>query len=72
MRADGRIAIRLHNERAWLAWHTAALPMTKKFPALKKLQRNPDDERPHWQRQLDELKAWVVATGGKIVKKPKA
>ena len=28
---------REHNERAWLAWHTAGLPRVKKFPALKKL-----------------------------------
>lgn len=26
-----------YNDRAWLAWHIAALPMMKKFPPLKDL-----------------------------------
>lgn len=30
-----------HDELAWLAWHTAALPLMKKFPKLTDLQARP-------------------------------
>jgi len=29
---------REHNAAAWLAWHIAALPRAKRFPALKEMQ----------------------------------
>ncbi|RZJ19125.1 MAG: hypothetical protein EON91_02710 [Brevundimonas sp.] len=37
MAAKGRAAESAQQNRAWLAWHIAALPRLKKFPALDKL-----------------------------------
>lgn len=57
-----------HNERAWLAWHTAALHRVKRPPALSKLQvARPVSGRPQWQDQLEGLKRWVEQTGGKVI-----
>lgn len=43
---------REHNERAWLAWHTAGLPRMKKFPDLKKMLarevRKPQTSEQQW------------------------
>lgn len=59
--------IREHNERAWSAWHIAALQRTKKMPALRSLYAKPRmltvDEK------TNALKNWAIATGGKIVYK---
>jgi predicted alpha-1,6-mannanase (GH76 family) len=56
-----------HNERAWLAWHIAALQRSKKFPHLRSLLVKESETQPSWQQQLEGLKQWVQATGGKIV-----
>jgi hypothetical protein len=37
MAGRGDALARQHNERAWLAWHIAALPRAKKFPKLEKM-----------------------------------
>lgn len=44
---------RAYNERAWLAWHTAAMPLMKRFPRLSELQVKPQQEpRQTWQEQF--------------------
>lgn len=57
-----------HNDRAWLAWHVAGLQRVKRFPPLSNLQvaRKP---QTHLDEQLEGLKNWVQATGGKVIYK---
>jgi hypothetical protein len=61
---------REHNERAWLAWHTAALarPSKGRFPSLRSLQVKPRRKPQTWQEQLEVARLWTVAMGGKISK----
>lgn len=51
--AHGRRLRRQHNEAMTLAWHVAALPRMKTFPALAKLLV-PIDGRPRRVRQSPE------------------
>lgn len=61
-----------HNDRAWLAWHIAALGRTKKFPDLSKLQaKKANGISPPMEKQLHNLQRWVAATGGKVIVKPR-
>lgn len=49
---------REHNDRAWLAWHSAALSRIKDFPKLEKLQhRTP---KPKREMTPDEMWALMV------------
>lgn len=57
-----------HNERAWGAWHTAALQRTQRFPQLRDLIMHKQTAAV-LDQQLEGLKNWVQATGGKIVYK---
>jgi hypothetical protein len=65
---------REHNERAWAAWHIAALQRCRPrdFPKLERmLQRRP--VRPRGERQPSAefwgiLRAAVIAAGGKVVR----
>jgi hypothetical protein len=41
------------------------------MPARDKLTAKKKAPPAHWEQQLAELKAWVVATGGKIIVSPK-
>lgn len=50
---------REHDDRAWLAWHTAALPLSKKFPELKQLQVRREAPRKTWQEQLAAVRGWA-------------
>lgn len=43
---------REHNERAWLAWHIAALYRQEKLPPLRDLQRGEKKRIMPWQEQL--------------------
>lgn len=53
--------MRQHNERAWLAWHIAALPLLKRFPKLEKLQlRTGKKTRQTWQEQLAVMDRWAA------------
>jgi hypothetical protein len=71
-KASERRLAREHNERAWLAWHGAALGRSKKMPPLRDLlARTRGAERKGWQQQLAALQAWVVASGGTIVHRRK-
>lgn len=69
MEARERAMIREHNDRAWLAWHTAVLTRNQKITPLRTLLVRP--KKVSWQDQLEGLKAWVVASGGKIVTRSK-
>lgn len=56
---------REHNERAWLAWHTAGLPRYKTFPALRKLLIR--DRTPQSADKMQAIaKQWIVQVGGKV------
>lgn len=48
---------REHNERAWLAWHTAAMPRMKDFPKLEKLLYR---QKPKREMTPDEMWALMV------------
>jgi hypothetical protein len=63
--------MREHNERAWMIWHSEALHRQKRLPAMSTLQARPPIAQD-WEAQLAELKAWVVATGGKIITRDQA
>lgn len=67
IRAYNERIIDEHNERAWLAWHTAGLSRTKKMPRLESMLAKKPTGRPKWEEQLEGLKRWVKATGGKII-----
>jgi len=57
-----------HNARAWLAWHVAGLQRTSRFPPLKKMLQT--KRKPvALEDQLEGLKHWVQAAGGKIIYK---
>jgi hypothetical protein len=56
-----------HNHQAWHTWHGAALTRTKKIPPLRSLLAQKPTGKPRWEDQLEGLKRWVQATGGKIV-----
>jgi len=55
-----------HNEAAWTAWHTAGLQRAQRMPKLDKLLVL---KPPTLEQQLEGLKNWVVAAGGKVVYK---
>jgi len=57
-----------HNDRAWLAWHTAGLHRTKKLPQLQALFVKKETPQT-LESQLEGLKNWVQATGGKVIYK---
>ena len=50
-----------HNQRAWMAWHTATIPMARKVPRLAELMIL---DRPKKQ-SIDQMRAiaksWVRA-----------
>lgn len=54
---------REHDARAWLAWHTAALPLAKKFPPLKDLQigKPAASRRQTWQEQFAAWQGYARA-----------
>lgn len=55
--------LREHNERAWLAWHTAALMRAKKMPNIKKLMsKAPGRTAQTWQQQMAVMDQWVAHT----------
>lgn len=67
-----RVAVlrREHNDRAWLAWNTAALsriPPSKKLPPLKALLAQEPRKRRTltWQEQFAVMQQWVAVTNRK-------
>jgi hypothetical protein len=59
---------REHNDRAWLAWHVAALQRTRKLPKLDSLMHRRKATRRHQSGAefWDILRAHVIASGGKV------
>lgn len=47
---------REHNDRAWLAWHTAGLSRIKDFPELKSLLYRPKQSK----RELTPDEQWAL------------
>ncbi|MGE4339148.1 MAG: hypothetical protein AB7E55_24710 [Pigmentiphaga sp.] len=53
--------VREHNDRAWLAWHVAALQRADKLPKLKTLlhrEKSQAPQRKSWQEQLAIARQW--------------
>jgi hypothetical protein len=67
--ADNETRRMAHNDRAWLAWHVAGLQRVKRLPSLSNLQVARITAQPHLDEQLEGLKNWVAATGGKVIYK---
>ena len=61
---------REHNERAWIAWHTAALAKTgKRMPKLEKLLLREKSNKPQtWQEQRKIVRMINAMLGGKDLK----
>lgn len=57
---------REHNQRAWLAWHTAVLSRQKKLDPLSKLLVQKQSRTP-MEEQIEGLKRWALATGGRVI-----
>lgn len=48
---------------AWQAWHTAALPLQKKFPSLSTMLGDEQKVEPQTpDEMLAAMQAWVSAT----------
>lgn len=63
--AAARRLEREHNDRAWLAWHVAALTRVKKMPKLQSLTVKRRRRRPQtWQEQLAICKMITAYHGG--------
>jgi hypothetical protein len=61
-----RAARREHNQRAWLAWHVAALHRAKKLPTLKSMLARDKPRAQSWQEQSNILASWSLAHNGKV------
>jgi hypothetical protein len=66
--ARGKTLIREQNERAWLAWHIAALTRSKRLPDLKKLLYKPPRKQQTWQEQLAIAEMYAAIGFGKITR----
>src|SRR5262245_20978433 len=66
------IQINRHNDRAWLAWHVAALHRAKKMPQLNSLMARkptpaPVDPKQKMQAQIDGLIRWAIQRGDTVI-----
>jgi hypothetical protein len=53
---------REHDERAWLAWHIAYLPRSKRPVRLKEMQtRNNNKRKQTYEEQISIAYAWTAA-----------
>lgn len=64
--AFNEMQVRAHNERAWLAWHTAALSRAKSIGPLSRMLVSKPVLNTQ-EEQIEGLKRWVLATGGKVI-----
>lgn len=64
LQAKGEQFKREHNERAWLAWHIAALPRAKKFPKLEDLMKRGPRKAMTPDQIFDAMRA-IAASQGK-------
>ena len=69
VQAHERIKANQHNEAAWHTWHIAGLQRSQRLPPLRKLMVKPRHPQTDLDEQLEGLKRWVRATGGKIIYK---
>ncbi|MBN8959330.1 MAG: phage tail assembly chaperone, partial [Rhizobiales bacterium] len=60
---------REHNERAWLAWHIAALSRAKVMPKIDKLMAKPKPTLQTWEQQLAIVRQLNAAFGGSVVRR---
>lgn len=61
-KAKARLAEVEHNQRAWLAWHTAALQRAKKLPRLETmLAKSTTRPRQSWQEQWQVMKLFAAS-----------
>lgn len=73
IKARSIVMMRRHDERAWLAWHVAALTRTKKLPKLHTLlAKKPSKRRQGWQEQMQIMDMWVARQAAVMAKKSKA
>jgi hypothetical protein len=63
MAARGRVVEREQQARAWLAWHTAALPRMDKFPSLEKVMGVKRQARRQTASEMEGLFAAWAARG---------
>lgn len=56
---------REHNERAWLAYHTAAITRAKHMPRLERLLAKPS-RKPTLKQLRHSAKAIARAFGGRV------
>jgi hypothetical protein len=61
-----RAARRDHNQRAWLAWHIAALQRAKKLPRLKSMLAREKPRIQSWQEQVNIMQKWAMAHNAKL------
>jgi hypothetical protein len=61
-----RAARRDHNQRAWLAWHIAAMGRAKKIPRLASMLAKEKPRQQSWQEQQMILASWSVAHNAKV------
>lgn len=66
--AANKRLIREHNDRAWLAWHTAGIGRSKTMPPLRSLLAKEAPQQT-LEQQLKGLENFVRATGGKVIRK---
>lgn len=67
MKAKASQLAREHNERAWLAYTTAALTRAKRMPPLRDLLVRDGDRKPRsWHDMKSVAMQWTVALGGQI------
>lgn len=57
---------REYNERAWLAWHVAALSRTKQLPKLEKMLAGREPRRKSWQEQLAAVISYDKRINGRM------
>lgn len=63
-----RAARREHNQRAWLAWHTAALQRSKKLPTLRSMLARDKPRAQSWQEQSAMMQTWSIAHNARLNK----
>ena len=64
LRIDGRVRARrlAQNDRAWLAWHIAALSRAKRLPRIERLLGRRERPQQTWQQQLAIAHQWAAVT----------
>jgi hypothetical protein len=61
-----RAARRELNQRAWLAWHIAALQRSKKLPRLKSMMTKEKPRAQSGQEQATIMQLWATGHNAKL------